>query len=94
MFLIGSDVKTIPMKNVIGFVAAFLTTFSMLPQIIRIWKLREARDISIYMPLMVSAGALLWLIYGIIINEAPVIFANAVSLLFALIIIIITLKYR
>jgi MtN3 and saliva related transmembrane protein len=82
------------MKDVIGYVAALFTTFSLLPQIIRIWKLKEARDISLFMPLMVSIGAVLWLVYGIMIAEAPVIAANAVSLLVALTTLFITIKYR
>jgi MtN3 and saliva related transmembrane protein len=82
------------MKDVIGYVAALFTTFSLLPQIIRIWKLKEARDVSLFMPLMVSVGAILWLVYGIMIAEAPVIAANAVSLLVALITLFVTVKYR
>jgi MtN3 and saliva related transmembrane protein len=82
------------MKDVIGYVAALFTTFSLLPQIIRIWKLKEARDISLFMPLMVSIGAVLWLVYGIMIAEAPVIAANVVSLLVALITLFVTIKYR
>jgi MtN3 and saliva related transmembrane protein len=82
------------MKDVIGYVAALFTTFSLLPQIIRIWKLKEARDISLFMPLMVSVGAVLWLVYGIMIAEAPVIAANVVSLLVALITLFVTIKYR
>jgi uncharacterized protein with PQ loop repeat len=46
------------------------------------------------MPLMVSIGAVLWLVYGIMIAEAPVIAANAVSLLVALTTLFITIKYR
>ncbi len=82
------------MKNIIGYVAALFTTFSLLPQIIRIWKLKEARDVSLFMPLMVSIGAVLWLVYGIMIDEAPVIAANAISLLVALATLFITVKYR
>jgi MtN3 and saliva related transmembrane protein len=82
------------MKNVIGYVAALFTTFSLLPQIIRIWKLKEARDVSLFMPLMVSIGAILWLLYGIMIAEAPVVAANAVSLLVALMTLFVTIKYR
>jgi MtN3 and saliva related transmembrane protein len=82
------------MKDIIGYMAALFTTFSLLPQIIRIWKLKEARDISLFMPLMVSIGAILWLVYGIMIAEAPVIAANIVSLLVALITLFVTIKYR
>jgi MtN3 and saliva related transmembrane protein len=82
------------MKDLIGYMAAVLTTFSLLPQIIRIWKLKEARDISLFMPLMTSAGSVLWLFYGILINEAPIIAANTLSLIFSLSILFITIKYR
>jgi MtN3 and saliva related transmembrane protein len=82
------------MKDLIGYMAAVLTTFSLLPQIIRIWKLKEARDISLFMPLMTSAGSVLWLFYGILINEAPIIAANTLSLIFSLTILFITIKYR
>ncbi|MCX5816899.1 MAG: SemiSWEET transporter [Proteobacteria bacterium] len=82
------------MKDTIGYIAAFFTTFSLLPQILRIWKLKEARDISMFMPLMASAGAILWLVYGIMIEEVPVIAANAISLLFTLTTLFVTVKYR
>ena len=82
------------MKDAIGYIAALFTTFSLLPQIIRIWKLKEARDISIFLPFMSSAGSALWFIYGIMIDEMPVIVANGVSLLFALAVLFVTLKYR
>ncbi|MCX5811238.1 MAG: SemiSWEET transporter [Proteobacteria bacterium] len=82
------------MKDMIGYIAALFTTFALLPQIIRIRKLKEARDISLFMPLMISIGSILWLIYGIILKEAPIIAANAVSLLFSLTVLFITIKYR
>ncbi len=82
------------MKDTIGYIAALFTTFSLLPQIIRIWKLKEAKDISLFMPLMVCIGAVLWIVYGILIGEVPVIAANAVALLVALTTLFISIKYR
>jgi MtN3 and saliva related transmembrane protein len=82
------------MKDLIGYMAAIFTTFSLLPQIMRIWKLKEARDISLFMPLMMSAGSILWLVYGILINEIPIIAANTVSLLFSITVLFFTIKYR
>ena len=83
-----------PMKDITGYVAVFFTTFALLPQIIRIWKLKEARDISVFLPLMTSTGSVLWLAYGIMLYEMPVIIANVVSLFIALTTLIVTLKYR
>ena len=82
------------MNDMIGYIAAFFTTFSLLPQIVRILKLKEARDISMFMPLMVSVGSILWLVYGIVIGSPPVIAANAVSLLVSFITIFVAVKYR
>ena len=82
------------MKDLIGYIAAFFTTFALLPQILRIWKLKEARDISIFMPTMIAIGTSLWLFYGVLINEWPVIAANVVSLIVTLTTLYFTIKYR
>ena len=82
------------MKEIIGYTAALFTTFSMLPQIIRIWKLKEARDVSLFMLLMMAIGSIFWLVYGIMIAEAPVIAANAIALLVALTTLFVIIKYR
>lgn len=82
------------MKNLVGYIAALFTTFSLMPQVIRVWRLKEARDVSIYMPVMISIGAVLWIVYGILIAETPVIVANAVSLIIGLITIYTTARYR
>ncbi|MDD3845106.1 MAG: SemiSWEET transporter [Syntrophorhabdaceae bacterium] len=82
------------MTDLIGYIAACFTTFSLLPQILRIRRLKEARDVSVFLPLMIAVGSVLWLIYGIIIGSAPVIAANSVSLFIAVITIFFTIKYR
>lgn len=88
------DIHLFFMEIIIGFIAAFFTTFSMLPQAYRIWKLKEARDVSVWMPLMIIVGSCLWLIYGILIKEAPIIFANIVALLISLFTLFVTIKFR
>lgn len=82
------------MIDMIGYIAACFTTFSLLPQILRIRRLQEARDVSISMPIMVSIGSVLWSVYGVIIGSAPVIAANGVALVIALITIFFTVRYR
>jgi MtN3 and saliva related transmembrane protein len=64
----------------IGYIAALLTTFSSIPQIIRMYRLKESRDISLWMVSSLSAGILLWFIHGIVIGDLPVIPANGFSL--------------
>ena len=68
---------------VLGFVAAALTTFSFLPQTIKCWRSRSTKDVSLGMFLALVAGIVLWLIYGFIQGDLPLIAANAVTLTFA-----------
>jgi MtN3 and saliva related transmembrane protein len=65
----------------LGLFAACLTTSSFLPQAIRIWRTRSARDVSLVMYLMMAAGNFLWLTYGILIGSISMMFANASCLL-------------
>jgi len=79
--------------NAIGLLAAVCTTVSFVPQLIRVWRLRSARDISLTMFLIFSLGTLLWLLYGIFIRALPVILANAVTLALSLAILALKMKY-
>jgi MtN3 and saliva related transmembrane protein len=65
----------------LGLVAACLTTSSFLPQAVRIWRTRSARDVSLTMYVMMAAGNSLWLTYGILIASVSMIFANATCLM-------------
>ena len=78
----------------IGFFAAFCTTFAFLPQAIKVYKTKSTKDISLYMFLIFTIGVLSWLIYGLIINDWPVILANAVTLVLSFFILIYKLKYK
>ena len=84
---------TATVVEVIGFVAAFLTTAAFVPQLARVIRLRTARDISLGTFLMFSAGVALWLIYGIYTRSRPVIASNAVTLVLSVSILILKLKY-
>lgn len=70
--------------DLLGLVAGTLTTCSFVPQVVRIWRTRSARDISTVMFLLLSLGVLLWVVYGVAIQSAPVIVANGVTLVLAL----------
>ena len=80
--------------SLIGYLAALLTTFSVIPQIIRVYRLRESRDISLWTTSALSAGILLWFIHGLIIGDPPVIFANGVSLGLSVLMLGLVVKYR
>ena len=78
----------------IGFFAAFCTTIAFLPQAIKVYKTRSTKDISLYMFLIFTVGVFSWLIYGLIINDWPVILANAVTLVLSFFILIYKLKFK
>jgi MtN3 and saliva related transmembrane protein len=79
----------------IGSTAALCTTVSFLPQLIRVWRRKSARDISLTMFLLFSFGVACWLVYGIGIGigSGPIIAANAVTLALALAILVLKLRY-
>lgn len=64
----------------IGVLAACTTTLSFLPQALRIWRNGSARDVSLIMYLMMFAGQILWLTYGLVIGSASLILANVSAL--------------
>lgn len=77
----------------IGSVAAFCTTASFLPQLIRVLQRKSARDISLLMFLLFSFGVACWLAYGIGIGSGPVIAANAITLALAVAILALKVYY-
>lgn len=78
----------------LGLLAGVLTTLSFLPQVIKTWKSRSARDISLGMFSMFCTGVFLWILYGFIIGDVPVIAANVVTFLLAATILVLKLRYR
>ena len=79
--------------NLIGSVAAFCTTVSLVPQLLRVWRRKSAADISLSMFLLFSFGVACWLIFGIGLGSAPIIAANSVTLVLAVAILILKLRY-
>lgn len=79
------------MISMIGYLAASLTTFSFVPQAIKVIKTRNTEGISIIMYLMFVVGLVMWLIYGVLIDDLALSVANFMTLLFAAPILIIKL---
>ena len=71
------------MPGWIGFAAGFLTTIAFLPQVFKIWQAKSARDISLHTYAAFTLGVALWLAYGILKQEPPIIIWNAVTLVLA-----------
>lgn len=64
----------------LGFCAGLLTSGAAVPQVYKTYKTRHARDISMWQLVMLSLGMLLWLIYGSMIGDLPLILANTFSI--------------
>jgi MtN3 and saliva related transmembrane protein len=79
--------------KLLGFAAATCTTVAYAPQFIKVWKTRSARDISLGMFLVMVLGLALWLIYGLLSGDGPLIASNAVTMLLAGGILFMKLKY-
>jgi len=77
----------------IGIMAGICTTLSFVPQILKIIKTGHARDISLGMFIILTAGIFLWLIYGIMLRELPIIFANSVGFILCSFIIVMKFRY-
>ncbi len=78
--------------TLIGIVAAILTTSAFVPQALKTWKTKSTGDLSLPMYLLMFTGIFLWLIYGIIKNDWPIILANGVSFCLAFIILFFKIK--
>ena len=78
----------------IGFFAAFCTTIAFLPQAIKVYKTKSTKDISLIMFIIFTIGVFSWLIYGLIIDDLPVILANVVTLILSLFILLYKIRFK
>ena len=78
----------------LGLVAGMLTSIAAIPQLVKTLRTRHARDISIWQPLLLAIGVALWLIYGILIHDTPLILANIIPLACNVMLAILKLRYR
>lgn len=77
----------------LGLFAGTLTTVSFVPQVLKTWKFKETRDISLLMYIIFFTGILLWFSYGILIKNTPIIVANGVSLVLVFIVLVLKIRY-
>jgi len=82
------------MITLIGSLAAILTTAAGLPQLFKIIKTKQTKDLSLMMVLMFVVGIALWLVYGILIEDANLIFANIIAIIIQGTILIYKIKHK
>lgn len=84
----------IDLTDLVGTLAACLTTLSFLPQVWLTFKTRDARGVSLGMYSVFAIGVALWLAYGLLLRAWPIVIANAVTLALALAILAMKLRYH
>ena len=82
-----------PLGEWLGFIAGALVTCSLIPQLIRVFKLRSAREISLLFNTLLLLGLVAWLAYGIVFSLAPVILWNAIGMVLVSTLLYAKLKY-
>jgi len=80
--------------EILGLAAGTITSITFIPQVIRIWKTRSVKDLSMVMVLLLIAGTTCWLTYGLLKNDTAIIYTNVIVLIMSLIIFFFKLKYK
>ena len=81
------------MTDAIGYLAATLTTAAFIPQAWLTWKTKRADGVSLGMYSIFTLGVALWLVYGLVIGAWPIVIANAITLVLALFILVMKIRY-
>jgi MtN3 and saliva related transmembrane protein len=80
--------------TIVGLIAALFTTVSLFPQLVRIWRTKSTKDISTGMFSLFCGGVFLWFVYGIFVNDYPIIIANSLAFVQATVILFFKAKYK
>lgn len=78
----------------LGLIAGLITSIAALPQVFKTWRTRHVRDLSIWQPLLLSIGVALWMFYGMLIDDTPLIVANIIPLLCNLFLTAMKIRYN
>jgi MtN3 and saliva related transmembrane protein len=80
--------------DIIGYIAATLTTASFVPQALHTFKTKDVRGISLGMYSAFTAGVAMWLVYGLMLSAWPIVIANAITVSLAASILVMKLRYH
>jgi MtN3 and saliva related transmembrane protein len=80
--------------EILGLVAGTITSITFVPQVIKIWQTKSAKDLSIMMLLLLMLGVVLWLIYGLVVMSASIIYTNSMVLLMSLVMMYFKYKFK
>lgn len=88
------DIMVFTATTVLGLVAATCTTIAFIPQALKTIKTRNTKDLSLSTYVLLVVGIILWLIYGFLMQDLPVIIANAVTFFFIFTIMVLKIKHK
>lgn len=80
--------------QILGLVAGTITSITFLPQVVKIWQTKSAKDLSLAMLLMLMVGVTLWLTYGLLVKDAAIIYTNSMVLAMSSVMLFFKLKYK
>lgn len=80
--------------KIMGLVAGTITSITFLPQVIQIWKTRSAKDLSLGMLALLILGVSMWLVYGILVKDAAIIYTNSMVLTMSFIMLYFKFRFN
>jgi MtN3 and saliva related transmembrane protein len=80
--------------SIVGYIASAITVLTFLPQVIKTWKEKSAKDISLMMFLIAISNEILWIFYGVMIKNDVIIITNIIMLAMASTMVYLKLRYR
>lgn len=81
-------------KEIIGYIGGVMSSISFLPQVIKIWKTKSAKDLSMLTLIFLTCNVTLWLSYGVLIGSTPLWLTNAIVLSMVLCMIYFKFKFK
>jgi MtN3 and saliva related transmembrane protein len=80
--------------EILGLSAGTITSITFVPQVIRIWQTKSAKDLSLLMLLLLITGVLMWLSYGLIIKDTAIIYTNSMVLGMSLLMLYFKFRFK
>ena len=80
--------------DILGYAAGAITSLTFLPQVVKTWKEKSAKDVSLMMFIIAAINEVMWIVYGALLDNWVIILTNAIVLSMSLIMIFLKLRYN
>lgn len=80
--------------DILGYAAGAITSLTFLPQVIKTWKEKSAKDISLLMFVIAAINEVMWIVYGALLNNWVIILTNVIVLAMSLTMIFLKFRYK